>query len=88
MPTLTISLPESLRDFIEQQVKTKGFGNTSEYVRSLVREDQEAESMKHLKRLLLEGLESGGKDIEADAQFWKELKAEAITMVQKRKKKS
>jgi antitoxin ParD1/3/4 len=88
MPTLTISLPESLRDFIEQQVKTKGYGNTSEYVRSLVREDQEAESSKHLERLLLEGLESGGKDIEADAQFWKELKAEAITMVQKRKKKS
>ncbi len=37
MTTLTISLPESLRDFIERQVKTKGYGNTSEYLRSLLR---------------------------------------------------
>jgi antitoxin ParD1/3/4 len=88
MTTLTISLPESLRDFIEQQVKTKGYGNTSEYVRSLVRDAQEAESNKRLEVLLLEGLESGGEDIEADQKFWSDLRTEAAALLAKRQKRA
>ncbi|MBL8213616.1 MAG: type II toxin-antitoxin system ParD family antitoxin [Bryobacterales bacterium] len=87
MPTLTISLPDSLRDFIDRQVQTKGYGNTSEYLRSLVRQDQEAEAKKRLELLLLEGLESGGEDIAADAQFWSDLKSEAVELIGKRKKR-
>ncbi len=87
MPTLTISLPESLREFIDQQVQTKGYGNTSEYLRSLVRQDQEAEAKKRLELLLLEGLESGGEDIQADARFWSDLKSEAVELIGKRKKR-
>ena len=86
MTTLTISLPESLREFIDTQVKAKGFGNTSEYVRSLVREAQEAEAAKKLESLLLEGLRSGGDDIEADQEFWSALRAEATALVKKRKR--
>ncbi|HUQ91749.1 MAG TPA: type II toxin-antitoxin system ParD family antitoxin [Bryobacteraceae bacterium] len=86
MTTLTISLPESLREFIDRQVKTKGYGNTSEYLRTLVRDAQEAESKKRLENLLREGLESGGKDIEADPKFWSDLKAEATALIAKRKK--
>lgn len=87
MTTLTISLPESLRDFIERQVKTKGYGNTSEYVRSLVRDAQEAESNKRLEVLLMEGLESG-EDIEADQKFWSDLKMEAAALLAKRKERA
>jgi antitoxin ParD1/3/4 len=85
--TLTISLPESLRDFIDRQVRTKGFGNTSEYVRSLIRDAQEAEANKRLEALLLEGLESGGEDLEADQAFWSELKGEAAALLSKRLKR-
>lgn len=88
MTTMTISLPESLRDFIEQQVKTKGYGNTSEYVRTLVRDAQEAESNKRLEALLLEGLESGGEDVEADQKFWSDLKTQATALLAKRKKRA
>jgi antitoxin ParD1/3/4 len=88
MTTLTISLPESLRDFIDRQVKTKGYGNTSEYVRSLLRDAQETESGKKLENLLLRGLESGGKDIEVDEKFWPDLKAQAAAMIAKRKKRA
>ena len=86
--TLTFSLPDSLREFIDQQVKTKGYGNISEYLRSLLREAQEAESSKRLEALLLEGLESGGEDVEADRQFWSELRAEAASLIAKRKKRA
>jgi antitoxin ParD1/3/4 len=87
MPTLTISLPESLRDFIDRQVKTKGYGNTSEYLRSLLREAQEEEADKRLQSLLLEGLESGGEDLRVNEKFWSELKAEAAALIAKSKKR-
>ena len=87
MPTLTISLPESLRDLIDRQVKTKGYGNTSEYLRSLLREAQEEEADKRLQSLLLEGLESGGEDLRVNEKFWSELKAEAAALIAKSKKR-
>lgn len=86
--TLTISMPDSMREYIDQQVKAKGFGNTSEYLRSLVRSDQEAQANKRLENLLLEGLESGGADIEATPEFWSELKAEAVELARTKRRKS
>ena len=43
MTTVTISLPESLKAFIDRQLATKGYGNVSEYFRSLLREAQKEE---------------------------------------------
>jgi len=76
MTTVTISLPESLREFIDREVETKGYGNVSEYVRSLLREAQAKASDARLEALLLEGLESG-HDIPLSQSFWRQLKAEA-----------
>jgi antitoxin ParD1/3/4 len=86
MTTVTISLPEPLRDFIEEQVKVKGYGDISEYMRDLVQEAQEAESSKRLESLLLEGLESGGDDIEVNETFWKDLKAETTAQIAEHKR--
>jgi antitoxin ParD1/3/4 len=87
MPTLTISLPESLRDFIDRQVKTKGYGNTTEYLRSLLREAQERRSRQAALEPLLEGLESVGEDLKVNEKFWSELKAEAAALIAKNKKR-
>jgi len=76
MTTVTISLPESLKEFIDRQLATKGYGNVSEYFRSLLREAQKEEEDARLETLLLEGLASGN-DIPMTREFWKELKAEA-----------
>jgi antitoxin ParD1/3/4 len=76
MTTVTISLPESLKEFIEREVQTKGYGNVSEYVRGLLREAQTKASDSRLEALLLAGLESG-HDIPLSQSFWRELKAEA-----------
>ena len=40
MTTVTISLPESLKAFIDEQLATKGYGNVSEYFRTLLRAAQ------------------------------------------------
>lgn len=59
MPTLNISLPESMRTYIEEQMKTGGYSTTSEYMRALIREDQKRRAQERLESMLLEGLGSG-----------------------------
>jgi antitoxin ParD1/3/4 len=48
---MNISLPDELRDFVEEQVK-RGYGTSSEYVRELIRKDQDR---LRLRALLLAG---------------------------------
>jgi antitoxin ParD1/3/4 len=76
MTTVTISLPESLKAFIDHQLATKGYGNVSEYFRSLLREAQKEDEEARLEALLLEGL-AGTGDVAITPNFWKELKSEA-----------
>ena len=84
LTTVTISLPESLTAFIDQQLATKGYGNVSEYFRSLLREAQKEEEDSRLEALLLEGLASGD-DIPVTPAFWKDLKLEARNIAAKHK---
>jgi antitoxin ParD1/3/4 len=84
MTTVTISLPESLKIFIDRQLATKGYGNVSEYFRSLLREAQQEEEDARLEALLIEGL-AGGGDIEVTPEFWRDLKAEAGNIVARHK---
>ncbi len=39
--SIHISLPDSLKDFVQQQVREKGYGTASEYVRDVLRQEQE-----------------------------------------------
>jgi antitoxin ParD1/3/4 len=55
MSTMNISLPESLKTFVDEQVSGRGYGTSSEYVRELIRRDQDRQS---LRSLLLEGARS------------------------------
>lgn len=83
MTTVTISLPESLKEFIDRQIASKGYGNVSEYFRSLLREAQEREEDARLEALLVEGLAS--QEIPLTDEFWKDLRAEAIGIAEKHK---
>ena len=57
--SMNISLPESMKSFVDEQVRSGGYGSASEYVRGLVRRDQKERAQARLEALLLEGLESG-----------------------------
>ena len=52
---MNISLPDSLKHFVDQQVTDRGYGTSSEYVRELIRHDQDRQI---LRGLLLEGASS------------------------------
>ena len=55
MSTMNISLPDSLKAFVDEQVSERGYGTSSEYVRELIRRDQDR---LQLRNLLLAGAES------------------------------
>ena len=52
MSTMNISLPETLKTFVDEQVSQRGYGTSSEYVRELIRKDHDR---LHLRNLLLKG---------------------------------
>lgn len=49
---MNISLPDTLKSFVDEQVATRGYGTSSEYVRELIRADQDRQ---RLRILLLDG---------------------------------
>ena len=48
MSTMNISLPEGLKAFVDAQVDQCGYGSSSEYVRELIRRDQDRLLLRHL----------------------------------------
>jgi len=67
MATMNISLPDQMKDWVEEQTKSGRYGNTSDYVRDLIRRDQEA--VTQLQALIDEGLNSGISDKSLDEIF-------------------
>lgn len=60
MATMNISLPDPMKDWVNAQTETGRYSNASDYVRDLIRQDQErAEKVRQLQRLIDEGLASG-----------------------------
>ena len=66
MSTMNISLPEALKTFVDEQVKQRGYGTSSEYVRELIRRDQDR---THLRGLLLAGASSAPAEPADQAYF-------------------
>lgn len=53
-----VSVPASIKAFVDQRVREGGFGSVSDYVRALIREDQREHARERLEQKLLEALES------------------------------
>jgi len=70
MSTMNISLPDSLKSFVDDQVTQRGYGTSSEYVRELIRRDQDR---LHLRGLLMAGVESAAA-VRADAAYFDALR--------------
>ena len=70
MGTMNISLPDGLKAFVDEQVAERGYGTISEYVRELIRKDQER---TNLRNLLLEGAASTPAGV-ADAAYFEGLR--------------
>ena len=60
MATMNVSLPAPMKQWVEAQARTGRYNNASDYVRDLIRRDQErAMQIARLQQHITEGLESG-----------------------------
>lgn len=60
MATMNVSLPDQMKVWVEHQTKDGRYSNTSDYVRDLIRKDQDrAIAIEELQKLVTRGIESG-----------------------------
>ena len=63
MATMNISLPDPMKSWVEAQTETGRYGNVSDFVRDLIRREQERrDKIANMQRLVEEGLASGISD--------------------------
>ena len=63
MATMNISLPDPMKGWVEEQARSGRYSNTSDYVRDLIRRDQDRTAkIAHMQALIDEGLASGVSD--------------------------
>ena len=67
---MNISLPDAMKDFVDEQVAARGYGTSSEYVRDLIRREQDR---LQLRQMVLEGAASP-RTGEADAPYFEGLR--------------
>lgn len=72
MTTMNISLPDTLKEFVDRQVAGDGYGTASEYVRELIRRDQ---NRARLRDLFLQGAQAPITG-EADEKYFEKLRTD------------
>ncbi len=61
---MSFALPENMREYIDARVSNGNYGNTSEYLRELIRRDQHEQAAQRLRELIADGLASGkGREV-------------------------
>ena len=68
MSSVSISLPDSLRVFVERRTEEQGYETISDYFRELILKDQQRQNEARLETLILEGLNSGDP-IEVEPEY-------------------
>ncbi len=84
MQTMNISLPDQLKEFVDDQVGSGRFSSVSEYVRDLIRDDEKRKAQEKLEALLMEGIQSSGAT-EMRREDWDDIRREAVKQFETRK---
>ncbi len=70
MATMNVSLPDAMKDWVEGRAETGRYSNASDYVRDLIRKDQEREGKVAALRLLIEEGEASGVSVLSADDIW------------------
>lgn len=65
MATMNVSLPDTMKEWVEQQVASGRYANASDMVRDLVRHDRDEHErvIEEVRALIQQGLNSGVSDV-------------------------
>ncbi len=74
MATMNISLPEMMKNWVEEYVQSGQYANSSDYVRDLIRRDKvRGMAIAQVQALITEGVESGVSELSVD-DIWNRVK--------------
>ena len=82
MESMNISLPESLKQFVDRQIARGGYSSVSEYVRELIRADEKRKAEAELEAELLKGLASAENEL--TRTHWNVIRKEAVVRLKTR----
>jgi antitoxin ParD1/3/4 len=83
MATMNISLPDSLREYVEERVGEGGYSTASEFFRELVRQDQRRSVQERFEKIIQESIESGSAAPLTD-EHWRALEDELEAKIRAR----
>ena len=81
--SMNVSLPEALKDYVQERVAEGTFSNPSDYVRALIRDDMKRREEEKLDALLMEGINSGPAE-PMTREDWAEIRANLEEHIAKR----
>lgn len=85
METMNISLPDPLKQFVDNQVATGAYSSASEYIRRLIREDQERRHREEIDLKLLEAMD-GNPSTPMTDKDWDDIRREVRQRAAQRSK--
>ena len=74
MATMNVSLPDAMKSWVEDQVRTGQYSNVSDYVRDLIRQDHEIRDKRDILTRALESGESSGVSDRTIDQIWRDVR--------------
>lgn len=80
MTTLSLSLPEDMKAFVEAQAAAEGHASASEYLQVVIRDLQKRKAKQELEAKLLEALASGPAEL-MTREDWESIEREALERI-------
>ncbi len=75
METMNVALPKPMKVYVHTQVAERGYSSASEYIRELIRSDQDERARTALEAEIVKGLQSG-KPTPMTREDWKAIRQE------------
>ncbi len=85
--SMNVSLPETLKEYVQERVAEGIYSNPSDYVRALISADMKRRGREQLEAMLLEGLNSGDPE-EVTPEYLAELRREVGEIITRKGKSS
>lgn len=74
MATMNVSIPDQMREWVEAQLESGLYSNASDYIRDLIRRDQEYKDKRETLIKALKAGEKSGVSKRTIDEIWKEVK--------------
>lgn len=76
---MTISIPDSIKELVDQEVASGAFPSAEDYVSALIEADQKRKAQDHFEALIIEGLDSPLSEM--TAQDWEDIRTEGLARI-------